>query len=90
MVYNSLVLDDVVQSMVCGSMYVTLLYVWCMVCMVLWWWWTWFNVWQFVVCVWCSDVCMVYGALVVVNHCHRQEVTLSSPPLHELPSVSYK
>ena len=30
-VYNSLVLDDVVQCMVWGSMYDTLLYVWCMV-----------------------------------------------------------
>ena len=43
-VYNSLVLDDVVQCMVCGSMYVTLLHVWCMVlwcvygALVLWWW----------------------------------------------------
>ena len=46
--------------------------------------------------VWCvvygGDLwCVVYGTL-VVNHCHRQEVTpLSLSPLpHELPSVSYK
>ena len=43
--------------------------------------------------VWCMVVeNVVYGSgAVVVNHCHRQEVTLSSPPpLHELPPVSYK
>ena len=42
--------------------------------------------------VWCMVVeNVVYGSGAVVNHCHRQEVTLSSPPpLHELPPVSYK
>ena len=51
-----------------------------------WWWWGDGGVWCMVCGVWWWW-CVVYGSL-VVNHCHRQEVTLSPPPPHELSPQS--